>query len=108
MNETTTTGMRALIARLFTEAPKLETIAGVPDQGQRPAMLCNVIVRGITQPMSGVLSTTDEDTLKLMTPVKGKAGESDILLEQFFRYDDVVVIALHRNVQASSLWSAPS
>ena len=99
--------MARKIRQLFDAAPKLETIAGIPDQEQRPAMLCNVVLRGLPQPMSGVLSITDEGLLKLLTPIE-RAGELPVLLEQFFSYADVMIIAIQHAPQAktaSSLWS---
>lgn len=101
---------RAVITRLFAEnSPQVDKPgAGEPD---RPAMDVHVLLRGAPMQFSGILSTTPEGTLKLMTPVPGKAGDAPVMIEQFFDYADVASIALVREVKTSmgsSLWTPGS
>ena len=93
--------MRRLINRLLDESPKLEMPGHGADDDQTPAMEATVTIRGLMQPISGVLSLTPEGTLKLLIQVPGKAGELPALMEAFFDYSDVNTIAVERAVTAS-------
>ena len=95
--------MYKTLERLFAEAPKLEDGSGKPVPGQAPALQCVIILRsgGNTE---GVLSTTAEGALRMMSPlpyVPGQGARSTAMMEQFFDYEDVMVVAIKREVQAA-------
>jgi hypothetical protein len=104
--------MRATIARLLEEAPKLMLPNGKPDPSQSPALQCHVVLNASIPPIEGVLSTTPEGGLRLMTPhqVDGErtpdmhprapAPQKTVMLEQFFDYADVVSICVQREIKA--------
>lgn len=95
--------MRRLIGRLFAEAPKLETPGKGADTDQAPAVEVNVILRGLMQPLSGVLSKTPEGTLKLLTPIPpDRTPGKVIMIEQFFDYADVTSVAVQRELSVSA------
>lgn len=81
--------MRETLRRLFSEAPKLE---GAVDQA--PALDVHILLRsGAPIQFSGVLSTTPEGALRLLTPVDNN------FIEQFFDYSDVTSVAIVREVK---------
>ncbi len=90
-----TTRTREVLRRLFDQAPKLE---GAPDQA--PAFEAHVLLRGAPMQFSGILSTTPEGGLRLMTPTKENG--KPIMIEQFFDYSDVTSVAVVREVTAST------
>ncbi len=93
--------MRQVIGRLFDEAPKLQTQDGKDDASQAPALEVHLLLRsGAPIQMSGILSTTPERTLRLMTPTKNDKGQP-CMIEQFFDYSDVTSVAVVREVQAT-------
>ncbi len=88
--------MREVISRLFNEAPKLE---GAADQA--PALEVHILLRsGAPIQFSGILSTTPEGSLRLMTPTKDGNGKM-CMIEQFFDYSDVTSVALVREAKAT-------
>ncbi len=89
--------MRALITRLFAEAPKMTDGAGRTDTTQAPALQCHIVLRGLSTSFQGTLSTTPEGTLRLLTSARVDATKH-ILMEQFFAYEDVVTVAVERQV----------
>lgn len=78
----------ATIRKLLTAA---DTIPG-----QSPAVRCAVMLRGAPHAISGVLSETAEGGLRMLSPL-----ESGDLVEQFFDYEDVLVVAVQRSVTTS-------
>lgn len=81
--------MREVIARLFSEAPRLD---GAVDQA--PALEVHILLRsGAPIQFSGVLSTTPEGGLRLLTPAPG--GQ---MVESFFDYSDVTSVAVVRKI----------
>jgi hypothetical protein len=98
--------MQTLIERLFAEAPKLTDGSGRPIEGQAPAIECNVML-GSGQVIMGALSTTPEGMLRLLSPGKDQQNRP-ILIEQFFCYADVQVIAVRRDVTGSGSSIVPA
>jgi len=98
--------MEKLIDRLFADAPKLEHADGRPVEDQAPAIECYVILRTLQVPINGVLSKTPEGCLRLMTPTEVLDSETKrtkrVFAEQFFEIEDVVTIALRRDITAAS------
>lgn len=90
--------LQKVVARLFREAPTLG-----PDQA--PAVECHLMLRNSPAMLHGVLSVTPEGTLRLMTPTEmpdphtGKPRT--VLAEQFFDWDELVSIAMIREVTAA-------
>jgi hypothetical protein len=96
-----TVRMRKVITRLFAEnTPPTVDGAGKPDETQAPAMDVHILLRSASIQFSGILSTTPEGTLKLLTPV-AQQGQPPVMIEQFFDYADVVSVALVREVKAT-------
>ena len=99
---------KAILLRLFEEAPKLEHPDGTPDISQAPAIECHVLLRGAPSPVHGSLSVTKEGMLRMLTPATrestrhGRKVEIPILCEQFFDVADVVSIMLERAVAADT------
>jgi len=90
--------MRQVIDRLFAEAPKLDG-GGKADPAQAPAIEVHILLRsGAPIQFSGVLSTTPEGTLRLMTPTKNGDGKP-CMIEQFLDYADVTSVAVVRDVK---------
>lgn len=93
-------GMRKLIDRLLAEAPARTSSDGTP---QTPAIEAHVTLRSTGMACMGALSKTPEGMLRLLQPNKvdtderGNGGR-DVLVEHFFAYDDVVDIALIREI----------
>lgn len=102
------TGPRPLelvLERLFNEAPKLTDAKGQAVDGQAPALECAIMLTsGAT--MQGVLSRTPEGTLRMMSPIEVKDPRSgrpkSAFAEQFFMIDDVITIALQRDIAADA------
>lgn len=86
--------MRRLINRLLDEAPKVS-------EDSLPAIECNITIRGLLQPMSGILSIAPEGVLKLLVPPQNVPGQAPMLLEVFVDYADISSIAVHRKVEAA-------
>lgn len=76
--------MRRLIDRLLDEAPKV----GADDA---PAIECGLML-GSGAVIQGALSRTQEGMLRMMS------RQGDELVEQFFDYHSVAVVALRRAV----------
>ncbi len=92
--------MRSLIARLFREGPKMTDASGKEDASQAPALACMIVLRASVPPFEGILSTTPEGTLRLMSTITVQS--KPVLVEQFFTYEDVVSIVLQRVVKTSA------
>lgn len=88
--------MRKVIDRLFADAPT-KNAAG---EDQRPAIEAHVILRGMTAPLLGILSTTPEGVLHLGTPTQHNGAT--VLIEQFFDYSDVVAVTVFRDVKVTA------
>lgn len=96
--------MRAVIDRLFADAPKLENPAtGKPVDDQAPAVEVHLVLK-TGQQLQGVLSTTPEGTLRLATPnqrvdprTKQPVG-APVLIETFFDYEQVSAVAVVREI----------
>lgn len=97
--------MTRQIERLFAEAPKLENGDGSPVEGQAPAVECFVVVRGLPTAINGVLSRVD-GLLRMLTPTEitdpATRRPKRVFSEQFFRVEDVVCIAMMRDITAGS------
>lgn len=84
--------MEALLERLFREAE-----ADRPGHaGQAPALECFVMLVTASG-LEGVLSTTPEGTLKMLSHSKDEENRP-ILIEHFFPYETVVSVSLRRAV----------
>jgi len=82
--------MKVTIQRLFKENP-----SPLPDQA--PAIECGVMLVGIPVTLRGALSETPEGGLRLLSPSGSVAGRLQ-MVEQFFSYEDVLVIAMQREI----------
>lgn len=98
--------IQRMLGRLFEQAPKLTDGQGEQVTGQAPALPeCMVVLRN-GPPMQGVLSTTPEGGLRMMSmgakPVVDAHGNArpgmatPILIENFFAVDDVMNVAVVR------------
>jgi hypothetical protein len=76
--------MRGLIDRLLDEAPKVS-------DADAPAIECAVML-GSGAVIQGALSRTQEGMLRMMS------RQGDELVEQFFDYHNVAVVAVRRAV----------
>jgi hypothetical protein len=97
--------MRETVERLFAEAPKLTNTDGSPQDGQAPAMECMVMMRSGAV-ISGVMSVTKDGALRMLTQGTRNSNGSrqvPILVEQFFDFSDVMMVAVERQVTASPL-----
>jgi hypothetical protein len=85
----------ATIQRLFKENP-----SPLPDQA--PAIECGVMLRGVPVTLLGSLSETREGGLRLLSPdptqERPRPGMPVKMIEQFFDYEDVMVVAVRRAV----------
>jgi hypothetical protein len=86
----------ATIQRLFKENP-----SPLPDQA--PAIECGVMLRGVLVTLTGSLSETPEGGLRLLSPDPAqersiRPGTPVKMIEQFFDYEDVMVVAVRRAV----------
>jgi hypothetical protein len=86
----------ATIQRLFKEHP-----SPLPDQ--TPAIECGVMLRGVPVTLMGSLSETPEGGLRLLSPDPSqerpiRPGTPMKMVEQFFDYEDVMVVAVRRRV----------
>jgi hypothetical protein len=90
--------MKATILRLFAENP-----SPLPDQA--PALECWVTITGIPMSLQGSLSETPEGGLRLMSPLPAsqQTSRSQVqMVEQFFCYEDVVSVAVRREVNVNA------
>lgn len=100
------TPIQRMLGRLFDQAPKLTDGRGAPVSGQSPALPDCMIVLRNGPPMQGVLSTTPEGGLRMMSaaakPVLDPSGQprpgmvTPIMVEQFFDISDVVNVTVLR------------
>jgi len=81
----------ALIQRLFKENPS-------PLPNQAPAFACGVMLRGVPVTLEGALSETPEGGLRLLSRGSVIPGGGISMIEQFFDYEDVMVVAVQRQV----------
>lgn len=77
------------IRRLFHEAKG--------DGDQAPAIEASVVLRGFPATLTGALSPSQDGGLRLMSPLMGDGAAQ--LVEQFFGYEDVVIVAVKRPVR---------
>lgn len=104
-----TSPMRRLITNLLEEARKHElhgdnplvraALDGMPRHHveARPAFLeCQLVLRS-GYAVAGVLTTTAEDTLRLLAPAKKPDGGA-IMADHYFDYDDVLTIVIGRDL----------
>jgi len=95
--------MRAVIDRLFAEAPKLTRPDGTPRDDQAPALECQICLRSGGQ-IGGSLSMTPEGTLRMLSPMQlpKKGGMPElVMVEHFFAYEEVSDIAVIRKVDTT-------
>lgn len=85
----------ATIQRLFKENP-----SPLPDQA--PAFACGVMLRGVPMTLEGALSETPEGGLRLLSRGSAIPGGGISMVEQFFDYEDVMVVAVQRSVTTDS------
>lgn len=85
--------MKALLHRLFSEAPKLDVV-----EGQAPALHCHVTLTTGAM-MTGVLSTTQEGTLRMLadSPVYDE-HQRPVLVEHFFPFESLACVSVRRDV----------
>jgi hypothetical protein len=81
-------GIKRQILRLLSEAPTPE--------GQTPALECAIMLP-CGQTIVGSLSITPDDVLRMMSPAADGKGNPG-LIEQFFEYSQVAVIAIQRSI----------
>ena len=81
------------IRRLLTESN--------PAPGQSAAIQCAVVVQGVPHALNGALSEVG-DGLRMLSP----GPERGTLVEQFFCYEDVIVVAVQRTVTLSEARAA--
>lgn len=87
--------LRPTIERLFAENP-----SPLGDD-QAPAIMCAIALHGFPAPIQGALSQTAEGGLRLMAPAEPNARSRDgsvTMIEHFFDYRDVIMIAVRREV----------
>lgn len=83
-----------MIRRLLAEAK-----SPLPDQA--PAIQCLLVLRGMASAIEGSLSETPEGGLRLLSPTgeKGAALNTILMVEQFFDYHDVLMVAARVDVK---------
>lgn len=84
---------KAALRHLFEEAQ-----AESPGDDQAPALTCAIVIRGMPNAISGSLSTTPWGGLRMLS----RNGQDPGLVEQYFDYEDVMVVALLREVTATA------
>lgn len=105
---------KTVIDRLFADAEKVSP-------ADAPAIEVTLVVRGLSHPISGSLSVTTGNVLRMLTPIQLEpprprgslqigGGRQGAMLEQFFAYEDVVVVGVIRAIQSeqSPLIHAPA
>jgi len=83
------------IRRLFAENPS------PLGEGQAPAIQCAVVLYGFPTPIQGVLSETEHGGLRLLAPADPSVrpvGGTVNMVEHFFSYDVVTMIAVQRQI----------
>lgn len=93
---------KAALRHLFEEAQ-----AESPGDDQAPALTCAIVIRGMPNAISGSLSTTPWGGLRMLSrngqdPGPGADARVPELVEQYFDYEDVMVVALLREVTATA------
>lgn len=90
---TVTSRQRMIVAigRLFDENPS------PLGADQVPALECVVLLRGSPQATQGALSKTDDGGLKMLSVIASGPTEKDCV-EQYFDYEDVMMIGVLRKV----------
>lgn len=84
---------KAALRHLFEEVQA----EGAGDD-QAPALTCAIVIRGMPNAISGSLSTTPWGGLRMLS----RNGQDPGLVEQYFDYEDVMVVALLREVTATA------
>lgn len=92
--------MERVIGRLFEESPKLEDGRGKPVPRQAPALPQALVVLKSGMQIQGAMSVTPEGTLRMMTQSKDAETMRPCMVEQFFDYSDVSMIAVPRAMPA--------
>lgn len=98
--------MKTLINRLLQEATSLESSIPATIRDASLFLECQVVLKG-GYAMAGVLTTTPEDTLRLLAPGK-KAGGGEVMIDHYFDYDDVLTIAIGREIPRPSSLIRPA
>lgn len=83
--------IKRVIKRLFAE----ESPKDLPDQ--TPAIECAVIFRsGLS--IQGALSERPDGGLRMLSPIASAPGQPVMMAEQFFEYEDIVLVGVRRQV----------
>lgn len=97
------TPMKTLITRLFNEAtiltgnPMVDAVRGTLPGNADPRFLeCQLVLKN-GYAVAGIMTTTPEDTLRLVSPAK-KPDNSMIMADHYFDYDDVMTIVIGRDL----------
>lgn len=96
--------MKKLITRLFAQAAPVDspvvTQIGHHPNGMLPGALeCQLVLKG-GYAAAGVLTSTPEDTLRLLSPANKPDG-STIIADHYFDYDDVLTIVVGRDIPSA-------
>lgn len=98
------TPIQRVIDRLFDEAPKLLGSDGEPRPDQAPALECTVHL-GAGGEVTGSLSVTPEGTYRMLSqantaglPKEHPFHNRPMLVESFFGFDEIVAIAVMRDL----------
>lgn len=100
--------MKNLIDRLMREVINEALFNAAPTDVEMtpPRIECQIVLKG-GYAMAGVLTTTPEDTLRLLAPGK-KAGGGEVMVDHYFAYDDVLTIAIGREIPRPSFLIKPA
>ena len=109
--------MRGTIDNLFASASPVDangpgatilrtlTSKAEADGATLPAMLeCQLVLTGGLQ-LAGILTTTAESGLRLMTPAK-RGDNVQVMVDYYFDYSDVVTIAIARELPQAARFVA--
>lgn len=112
-----TLAMTSMISRLFREAPPVDemgpgghilrtlTSKAEADGAALPSMLeCQLVLAGGLQ-LAGILTTTPENALRLMTPAK-RGDNVLVMVDYYFDYSDVLTIAIQREMPQAARFAA--
>lgn len=82
---------------VYGDSPLIKAVLDGMPTNARPAFLeCQLVLKG-GYAVAGVLTTTAEDTLRLLAPAK-KQGGGAIMADHYFDYDDVLTIVIGRDL----------
>lgn len=110
MSDYASNRMKAVIDRLFKEAPKLTDDSGKERADQSPAVDCHVVLKS-GQQIQGALSTTTEGVYRMLAAneqvdPKTRKVTGLVMVESFFDVEQISCIAVVRPVTLSE--SQPS